>query len=134
MAPDSGPVGRLPAGRDSPPVTLECFGWQLWHARCHSWAGRNYPRPESGRLLTLRVQPGEDVSCGAVIGQMGNLEIEEQLVQVQAELAGVNAEYSRAHGELRWREATARRATGKYANANTTTTRSTPNSSKFGRT
>ena len=66
--------------------------------------------PESGRLLTLRVQPGEDVSCGAVIGQMGNLEIEEQLVQVQAELAGVNAEYSRAHGELRWREETARRA------------------------
>jgi putative peptide zinc metalloprotease protein len=67
--------------------------------------------PESGRLLTLRVQPGEDVSFGAVIGQMGNLEIEEELVQVRAELAGVNAEYSRAHGELRWREETARRAT-----------------------
>ncbi|MGH9847715.1 MAG: hypothetical protein ACREEM_54185, partial [Blastocatellia bacterium] len=43
--------------------------------------------PESATLVSLRVQPGEQVASGAVIGQMGNFDTEEQLVTVQTELA-----------------------------------------------
>jgi putative peptide zinc metalloprotease protein len=65
--------------------------------------------PESATLTALQVQPGGQVGSGARIGQMGNLEVDEQLVQVQAELARAQADYDRLLGELRARhEANAR--------------------------
>jgi len=66
--------------------------------------------PESATLVALRVQPGEQVASGAVIGQMGNFDLEEQLVAVQTELARANADYDRLLGELRTREEGAARA------------------------
>src|SRR5581483_2183626 len=66
--------------------------------------------PESATLVALRVQPGDRVTSGAVLGQMGNLDLEEQFVQVQTELARANADYDRLLGELRTREEAAARA------------------------
>jgi multidrug efflux pump subunit AcrA (membrane-fusion protein) len=66
--------------------------------------------PESATLLELRARPGENVTSGAVIGRLGNLELEEQIVEVEAELARVNADYDRVLGELRARSEAAARA------------------------
>lgn len=66
--------------------------------------------PESASLVTLRVRPGDQVAGGAVIAQMGNLDLEEQIVTVQSDLARVNAEYDRLSGEVRAREEAAARA------------------------
>ncbi len=66
--------------------------------------------PESATLSVLNTQPGVQVTRGEVIGRMGNLELDEQIVQVQSELARVNADYDRLLGELRAREETATRA------------------------
>ena len=57
--------------------------------------------PEGATLIALNVQPGQQVASGAVIGQMGNLELEEQIVQVQSELVRADADYERLLGELR---------------------------------
>ena len=68
--------------------------------------------PENGSLVTLRVRPGDQVAAGAVIAQMGNFDVEEQIVAVGSELARVDAEYDRLSGELRSsEEAVARAAT-----------------------
>jgi multidrug resistance efflux pump len=65
--------------------------------------------PESATLIALRASPGEQVTSGVVVGQMGNLELEEQMVQVQSELARAGAEHDRLLGELRMQvEASAR--------------------------
>ncbi len=66
--------------------------------------------PESATLVSLRVQPGEQVAGGAVIGRMGNFDLEEQLVAAQTELARTNADYDRLAGELKSREEVATRA------------------------
>jgi multidrug resistance efflux pump len=66
--------------------------------------------PESATLIELRAQPGERVESGAVIGRLGNFELEEQIVQVQAELARAGADYDRLLGELRTRSESAARA------------------------
>jgi multidrug efflux pump subunit AcrA (membrane-fusion protein) len=60
--------------------------------------------PESATLTELRVRPGDLTEAGAVIGRMGNLELEEQLAQTQAEIARANADYDRLLGELKARE------------------------------
>lgn len=65
--------------------------------------------PEAATLVELRVRPGDQVTDGAVIARLGNLDIEEQIVQVQTELVRVAADYDRVLGELRVRgEASAR--------------------------
>ena len=66
--------------------------------------------PESATLITLRAQPGEQVASGALIAQMGNLDLEEQMVQVQAELARAGADYERLLGESHARKEAAARA------------------------
>ncbi len=66
--------------------------------------------PESATLVALRVQPGDRVTNGAVIGQMGNFDLEEQIAGVQTELARANADYDRLLGELRAREEASARA------------------------
>jgi len=60
--------------------------------------------PESASLVALRVRPGDQVAGGAVIGQMGNFDLEEQIVQAQSELARASADYDRLLGELRTRQ------------------------------
>jgi putative peptide zinc metalloprotease protein len=60
--------------------------------------------PESASLVTLRVSPGDRVAVGAVIGQMGNLDLEEQIIAVQSDLARVKSDYDRLSGELSARE------------------------------
>lgn len=67
--------------------------------------------PENGSLMALRVRPGDQVAAGAVIAQMGNFDVEEQIVTVQSELARVNADYDRLSGELRSSEEAVARAT-----------------------
>ncbi|MDX2044079.1 MAG: HlyD family efflux transporter periplasmic adaptor subunit [Acidobacteriota bacterium] len=68
--------------------------------------------PENGSLVTLRVRPGDQVTAGAIIAQMGNFDVEEQITAVQSELARANAEYDRLSGEIRSsEEAVARAAT-----------------------
>jgi multidrug resistance efflux pump len=66
--------------------------------------------PESATLIALRAQPGEQVARGAVIGRMGNLDVEDQAAQVASELARVNAEYDRLLGEMRTKGESAARA------------------------
>jgi hypothetical protein len=66
--------------------------------------------PESATLIALNAQPGAQVASGAAIGRMGNLDLEEQIVQAQSELARVNADYDRLLGELRTHSETAARA------------------------
>jgi multidrug resistance efflux pump len=57
--------------------------------------------PESATLIALQAQPGQQIAAGSRIGQMGDLGLEEQIVQVQSELARVNADYDRLQGEMR---------------------------------
>jgi putative peptide zinc metalloprotease protein len=57
--------------------------------------------PESATLIELAVGPGDSAASGAVVGRMGSLELEEQLVEAQSELARANADYDRLLGELR---------------------------------
>ena len=66
--------------------------------------------PENATLIDLRLQPGDVISAGSLIGRMGNLELEEQIVQAQSDLARANADYERNSGELREREETSARA------------------------
>lgn len=66
--------------------------------------------PESASLVTLRVRPGDQVAGGAVIAHLGNLDLEEQIVAVQSDLARVKAEYDRLSGELSAHEEAAARA------------------------
>jgi putative peptide zinc metalloprotease protein len=66
--------------------------------------------PEAATLLQLSVKPGDQLTPGAVIGRLGNLDVEEQVTAVQTELARVQAEYDRLLGELRLRGAVAQRA------------------------
>jgi putative peptide zinc metalloprotease protein len=66
--------------------------------------------PEAATLVELRVRPGEQVTPGAVIARLGNLDVEEQIVQVQTDLARVQADYDRVLGELRVRGEAAARA------------------------
>jgi multidrug resistance efflux pump len=66
--------------------------------------------PESATLIELRAQPGQRMDAGAVIGRMGNLELEEQIVQVQSDLARANADHDRLLGALRARSEMATRA------------------------
>ena len=66
--------------------------------------------PESATLIELRCQPGDVVANGAVLARLGNIELEEQLVQVQSELARAGADYERLQGELRAREESVARA------------------------
>jgi hypothetical protein len=66
--------------------------------------------PESASLVALRVRPGDQIAGGAVIGQMGNYDLEEQIVQAQSELARASADYDRLLGELRARQEAAIRA------------------------
>lgn len=57
--------------------------------------------PENATLAALRVQPGDQVAAGAIIGQLGNFDLDEQIVQAQAELARAQADYDRLLGEQR---------------------------------
>lgn len=57
--------------------------------------------PESATLIDVSVQPGDDVSTGTTLGRMGNLGVEEDIVQVQSELARVLAEENRLIGQQR---------------------------------
>ena len=66
--------------------------------------------PESATLIGLQAFPGQQIAAGSAVGQMGNLELEEQMVQVQAELARVSADYDRLLGELRTSEEATLRA------------------------
>lgn len=66
--------------------------------------------PESASLVALRVRPGDQVANGAIIGQMGNLDVEDQIVQVQSELARASADYDRLLGEMRASQEAAVRA------------------------
>ncbi|MFN7945996.1 MAG: efflux RND transporter periplasmic adaptor subunit [Blastocatellia bacterium] len=66
--------------------------------------------PESATLVELRVRPGDQVTSGAALGRLGNLEVDEQIVQVQTDLARANADYERLMGELRTRSEAAARA------------------------
>ncbi len=66
--------------------------------------------PESATLIALDAQPGAQIAAGASIGQMGNFDLEEQIVQVQSELARVNADYDRLLGEQRARDESLTRA------------------------
>jgi putative peptide zinc metalloprotease protein len=66
--------------------------------------------PESATLVELRVRPGDQVTSGAAIGRLGNIEVDEQLAQAQSELARASADYDRLLGELRTRSESAARA------------------------
>jgi len=60
--------------------------------------------PESATLLELRVRPGDLTTGAAVLGRMGNAELEAQLAQAQVELDRAKADYDRLLGELKTRE------------------------------
>ena len=60
---------------------------------------------EGASLIALEAKPGQHVAPGATIGRLGNLDLEEQIVQVRTELARVNADADRLTGELRVQQA-----------------------------
>jgi putative peptide zinc metalloprotease protein len=66
--------------------------------------------PESATLIALQAQPGQQIVAGSVVGRMGDLGLEEQIIQVQSELARVNTDCSRLLGELHTSEEMAQRA------------------------
>jgi hypothetical protein len=66
--------------------------------------------PESATLVELRVSPGDLTTSGAILGRMGNIELEEQFVKVQTELDRAQADYSRLLGEVRARAESIARA------------------------
>ncbi len=66
--------------------------------------------PESASLVSLSVRPGDQVAGSAVIGQMGNLDLEEQILDVQTELARAKTDYDRLVGEMQTRHEAANRA------------------------
>lgn len=66
--------------------------------------------PEGASLVAVCVRPGDQVAGGAVVGQMGDLDLEEQVVQVQSDLARASADRDRLFGELRTRGEAAARA------------------------
>lgn len=67
--------------------------------------------PEAATLVQLNVKPGDQLAAGATIGQLANLDIEEQLAELQTDLARANADYNRLLGETRVRGAAAVRTT-----------------------
>jgi len=66
--------------------------------------------PEDATLIELRAQPGEVISSGSLIGRMGNVALEEQIVQAQVDLARASADRDRLLRDLRVREEAASRA------------------------
>ena len=66
--------------------------------------------PESGTLINLQAQPGQQIAAGSIVGRMGDLGLEEQIIQMQTELVRVNADGSRILGELRASEEMVQRA------------------------
>lgn len=66
--------------------------------------------PEAATLIQLSVKPGDQLAAGAIVGRLGNLDVEEQIAEVQTELVRVQADYDRLLGELRVRGETALRA------------------------
>lgn len=55
--------------------------------------------PENASLVVLSAQPGQQVAAGACVGQMANLDMEEQIARVRTELASVEVESERLSGE-----------------------------------
>jgi putative peptide zinc metalloprotease protein len=66
--------------------------------------------PENATLISLHIQPGQQVASGAFIGEMNSLELEEQLNQLESELARAQADYDRLLGEQRIHSEAAARA------------------------
>jgi multidrug efflux pump subunit AcrA (membrane-fusion protein) len=66
--------------------------------------------PEDSTLIELVVQPGSRVTEGARIGRMGDLELEEQLVEAHSELTRAKGDYEKVLGEIRTREELVARA------------------------
>ena len=107
----SGPVARAPRRFVAPSFELLLVIVMLapWRASVGSYGtlvtlpGQEaiIRAPEAGTLVELRTQPGAVVAAGALIGQLGNLETEEQLAQVNTELARVSADYDRLLAESR---------------------------------
>jgi hypothetical protein len=65
--------------------------------------------PESATLIALQAQPGQQIAAGSIVGRMGDLGLEEQIIQVQSELARVNTDCGRLLGELHTSEEMAQR-------------------------
>ncbi len=66
--------------------------------------------PEASTLVQLSVKPGDQLAAGAIIGRLGNLDVEDQIAEVQTNVARVQADYDRLLGELRVRGESALRA------------------------
>jgi putative peptide zinc metalloprotease protein len=66
--------------------------------------------PESATLAELRVVPGSILRTGAVLGRMGNIDLDEQLAGIRTELARVQADHDRLAGELSVRQEAATHA------------------------
>ena len=66
--------------------------------------------PESATLVALEVHPGEQVAAGMTIGRMGDLELDDQALEVRAELERARSEYERLLGETRMHEEATTRA------------------------
>ena len=57
--------------------------------------------PENGSVISLNVRPGQHVEKGSALGLLGNLDLEEQIVQARTDFARATAEAERLSGELR---------------------------------
>ena len=66
--------------------------------------------PEGATLLELRALPGDTVASGAVVGRMGNVDLEEQILQVQSDLVRAYGDYDRVLGGLRAQQESIARA------------------------
>lgn len=66
--------------------------------------------PEAATLVQLSVKPGDQLAVGALVGRLGNLDVEDQIAEVQTDVARVQADYDRLLGDLRVRGEAALRA------------------------
>jgi len=66
--------------------------------------------PEAATLVQLSVKPGDQLAIGALVGRLGNMDVEDQIAEVQTDVARVQADYDRLLGELRVRGESALRA------------------------
>src|SRR5262249_41971690 len=60
--------------------------------------------PEGATLMELHAVPGSSIARGSLLARMGNIDLEEQWTEIEAELARARADHDRLLGELRVQE------------------------------
>lgn len=99
------PVAVTTAAVGTRAITPALYGIGSVQARYSHKIGPTYP----GRLLELRVQVGDTVKAGQVLGAMAQVDLSERLGAQQAAIAGAQAAMKQAEARQRYAQAQAAR-------------------------